>query len=693
MAHLYPPVGHYLSEPLPPIQEVREVFVDEQHYHMEMEKMRTYLRERENTIQTQMIEIDTLVNENNFLKSEVNRVIAESVSYKDTLKRMYLVYLDQQKYIHQIQTANADLSVKFDQQNDKNANLFNEIQNMTMDKEVNQTRLKEGDKKYHYDIQSLTSQLNDKNIELSEMRRKVNDLIEIKRRLEEETGALRFSLDNLRSKSETELREKQIRIEQIERTYSENNSLKNEEIQHLKNKIKELDMLLLKNTEQKRAYLGEIQTLNKEALDRNYELSKIKPNQSGAFFETGSKENIRGAFNSDYNRLPQNQADNSYAHEQFNIETQPFNASGRRGVHFEQGGEGFHDERQFRGSSEYELPNDRRQNTNNQNYPNNNNQNYGNNNNNQSYGNNNQSYGTSNNLSNNRGGQPSNGKNINQTSKGDQIMNKMFKEPASQVQGASIFIQESNDQKDRMDKLLEISENATRRRLIDLMLQMWKAKFALSIKNRKGGVTLQDEKRKQENDKQSENLLSNSLASNLVEILAFIRRSSVDILFELYQRSIDSAESKKINSLIIFTINLRELKVQFKGLNIVLEMYNKLIILLRNYLKELKSQRPSDALIPKVTISTGKLWSKSNDERDLANKWIESTLNQAIEQKLKTSNEEKNKDIIFLFRLLTLKHKVKYPLQGTPFNVDFDLMSVLEHKICDGFRKTVASEF
>lgn len=44
--------------------------------------------------------------------------------------------------------------------------------------------------------------------ELSELRRKVNDLIEIKRRLEEETGALRFSLDNVRTKMEAEIREK-----------------------------------------------------------------------------------------------------------------------------------------------------------------------------------------------------------------------------------------------------------------------------------------------------------------------------------------------------------------------------------------------------------------------------------------------------------------------------------------------------
>jgi len=60
---------------------------------------------------------------------------------------------------------------------------------------------------------------------------------------------------------------------------------------------------------------------------------------------------------------------------------------------------------------------------------------------------------------------------------------------------------------------------------------------------------------------------------------------------------------------------------------------------------------------------------------------------------MKTSKEEKNRDIIFLFRLLTLKHKVKYPLQGAPYNVDYDLLAALEHKICDAFRRTVVNEF
>ena len=45
------------------------------------------------------------------------------------------------------------------------------------------------------------------------MRRKLNDLLEIKRRLEEETTALRFSLDNARGKMEVEIREKTIKLE------------------------------------------------------------------------------------------------------------------------------------------------------------------------------------------------------------------------------------------------------------------------------------------------------------------------------------------------------------------------------------------------------------------------------------------------------------------------------------------------
>jgi hypothetical protein len=45
------------------------------------------------------------------------------------------------------------------------------------------------------------------------LRRKANDLLEIKRRLEEETAALRFALDNARAKMEAEVRERQIKLD------------------------------------------------------------------------------------------------------------------------------------------------------------------------------------------------------------------------------------------------------------------------------------------------------------------------------------------------------------------------------------------------------------------------------------------------------------------------------------------------
>jgi hypothetical protein len=65
-----------------------------------------------------------------------------------------------------------------------------------------------------------------------------------------------------------------------------------------------------------------------------------------------------------------------------------------------------------------------------------------------------------------------------------------------------------------MEKVIELTEKATRKRLLSQTLALWKAKFALSTKNRKGGATLQEEKKREEAEKASENKLSTSLASN-----------------------------------------------------------------------------------------------------------------------------------------------------------------------------------
>jgi len=55
-----------------------------------------------------------------------------------------------------------------------------------------------------------------------------------------------------------------------------------------------------------------------------------------------------------------------------------------------------------------------------------------------------------------------------------------------------------------MEKVIDLTELSTRKRCLKMFLEMWKTKFALSTKNRKGGLTVQDEKKRQEAEKASE---------------------------------------------------------------------------------------------------------------------------------------------------------------------------------------------
>lgn len=45
------------------------------------------------------------------------------------------------------------------------------------------------------------------------------------------------------------------------------------------------------------------------------------------------------------------------------------------------------------------------------------------------------------------------------------------------------------------------------------------------------------------------------------------------------------------------------------------------------------------------------------------------------------------KELLYIFRLLTVKYRVRYPLKGKSFNIDADLDSHLENKIIASLRK------
>jgi len=59
-------------------------------------------------------------------------------------------------------------------------------------------------------------------------------------------------------------------------------------------------------------------------------------------------------------------------------------------------------------------------------------------------------------------------------------------------------------------------------------------------------------------------------------LLTYIRESIIELLFELFLRSVSSANSKKQNSFVLFIINFREFRnTRTQVLGVVATFYNK----------------------------------------------------------------------------------------------------------------------
>ena len=66
--------------------------------------------------------------------------------------------------------------------------------------------------------------------------------------------------------------------------------------------------------------------------------------------------------------------------------------------------------------------------------------------------------------------------------------------------------------------------------------------------------------------------------------------------------------------------------------------------------------------------------------RDKINQWIENTLYYVILRK-KYDRIDKDKNLLYLFRLLAIKYRINYPATGDHFEVDGDIAIILETKI------------
>ena len=77
----------------------------------------------------------------------------------------------------------------------------------------------------------------------------------------------------------------------------------------------------------------------------------------------------------------------------------------------------------------------------------------------------------------------------------------------------------------------------------------------------------------------------------------------------------------------------------------------------------------------------GQLYAFNTDFVDRASEWIEEKLSETLHRQ---NIERKGDDwhILFLFRLLTIKYRIKFSVKGSPLKVEYALNVLLEQWIC-----------
>lgn len=75
-----------------------------------------------------------------------------------------------------------------------------------------------------------------------------------------------------------------------------------------------------------------------------------------------------------------------------------------------------------------------------------------------------------------------------------------------------------------------------------------------------------------------------ALLDGVIGLIHYLRESVCDVIFEVFVRSANAAHTRKVNSLIIFSINLKELKEKnMRGLLITLFLYKKFKSIIKMY--------------------------------------------------------------------------------------------------------------
>lgn len=183
----------------------------------------------------------------------------------------------------------------------------------------------------------------------------------------------------------------------------------------------------------------------------------------------------------------------------------------------------------------------------------------------------------------------------------------------------------------------------------------------------------------------------------LVSVYHDLRRGIVDYLFEIFVRSANHAHQKKVNSLILFIVNIRELKEHnLRIFMILLDTFMRIRQVVKTHCKKSHTHPALDyaldqtkSRIKSPVRSPDKRKTVDAEFRDMTNSWIQDSLENVRKRRGYDKNNPHNMEYLYLFRLLAIKYRCVYPLRGKALMVDADLAVKLETRICKAFLRAL----
>lgn len=149
------------------------------------------------------------------LRNEVNHWRArceEAQKALDSMKKDQMAMLgtnyDSMSHMHRLHTQNTTLYSQKELEGIRNEELQNQLKKLLIENESLKHRLESYEDSTKLSMANLSSMISDKGKDLSDMKWKLNDALELKRRSEMDKETMVFELENLRARYVADLREK-----------------------------------------------------------------------------------------------------------------------------------------------------------------------------------------------------------------------------------------------------------------------------------------------------------------------------------------------------------------------------------------------------------------------------------------------------------------------------------------------------